>query len=161
MWCLIADVLEHCVCSIFISTHLWRWNRHSVPKRRLLNTTHWGTTQKITCKIFGQLCTMLDAFLREDTKGQSHTLYPVYHLHTIQAYQEDGCSCSVLWTRLHKVPSLNLGWTPTILGEAYCGCHHSFQTNAAIVSVLVHTHILPYLLYFIHWSFCQSIFNLT
>jgi hypothetical protein len=23
----------------FISTHLWRWNRHSVPKRRLLNTT--------------------------------------------------------------------------------------------------------------------------
>jgi hypothetical protein len=35
--------LEH-----FISTRLWRWNRHSVPKRRLLNTTRWGTTQMIT-----------------------------------------------------------------------------------------------------------------
>jgi hypothetical protein len=28
-----------------VSTHLWRWNRHSVPKRRLLNTTRLGTTQ--------------------------------------------------------------------------------------------------------------------
>jgi hypothetical protein len=35
---LISDVSAHCVCSIFIgvwvSTCLWRWNRHGVPKRR-------------------------------------------------------------------------------------------------------------------------------
>jgi hypothetical protein len=52
VWCLTADVSEHCICSIFmgyiISTRPWRWNRHSVPKRRLLNTTRRGTTQKIT-----------------------------------------------------------------------------------------------------------------
>jgi hypothetical protein len=35
----------------FISTRLWRWNIHSVPKRRLLNTTRRGTTQKITRNI--------------------------------------------------------------------------------------------------------------
>jgi len=37
--------------------------------------------------------TIMDAFLRGDRKGLSHSLYPVYHLHTIQGYQEDGCSC--------------------------------------------------------------------
>jgi hypothetical protein len=46
VWCLIADVSQHCVCSIFIG--LWSWNRHSVPKRWLLNTARPGTTQKIT-----------------------------------------------------------------------------------------------------------------
>jgi hypothetical protein len=30
------------------STHLWRWKRHSVLKRRLLNTIRQRTTQKIT-----------------------------------------------------------------------------------------------------------------
>jgi hypothetical protein len=47
VWCLITDISDQFVCSIFIgewiwhfiSTRLWRWNRHSVPKRRLLNTT--------------------------------------------------------------------------------------------------------------------------
>ena len=37
--------------------------------------------------------TLLDAFLREDRRGPSHSFYPVYLLHTIQEYQEDGCSC--------------------------------------------------------------------
>jgi hypothetical protein len=32
----------------FASTRLWRWNRHSVPKRRLLNTIRRRTTQKTT-----------------------------------------------------------------------------------------------------------------
>jgi hypothetical protein len=34
VWVLEADVSEHCVGSIF--TTCWRWNRHSVPKRRIL-----------------------------------------------------------------------------------------------------------------------------
>jgi hypothetical protein len=37
--------------------------------------------------------TILDAFLRVDRKGMSHSLYTVHHLHTIQGCQEDGCSC--------------------------------------------------------------------
>jgi hypothetical protein len=39
---LLADVSEHCVCSILIGEWIL-----SVPKRRLLNTTRRGTTQKI------------------------------------------------------------------------------------------------------------------
>jgi hypothetical protein len=34
--------------SHFASTRLWRWNRHSVTKRRLLNTTRRRTIQKVT-----------------------------------------------------------------------------------------------------------------
>jgi hypothetical protein len=34
----------------FASIHLWRWNRHSVPKRRLLNTIHQSTTRKLEIK---------------------------------------------------------------------------------------------------------------
>jgi hypothetical protein len=41
VWCLIADVSKHCFYSIFIgdwiSIHLRRWTKHSVPKRRLLS----------------------------------------------------------------------------------------------------------------------------
>ena len=41
MWCLITDVSEHCVCSEtsvkWLCTRLRRWNRHNVPKRRLLS----------------------------------------------------------------------------------------------------------------------------
>jgi hypothetical protein len=33
---------------IFASTCLWRWNRHSVPKRRLLNTICQRTTEEVT-----------------------------------------------------------------------------------------------------------------
>jgi hypothetical protein len=53
-----ANLLEHCVCSIFIGTQpqshfiptcLWRWNRHSVPKRWHLNYRHWGITEKKEC----------------------------------------------------------------------------------------------------------------
>jgi hypothetical protein len=40
----------------FISTHLRRWNRRSVPKHRLLNTTCRGTTQKITRNIPNVVC---------------------------------------------------------------------------------------------------------
>jgi hypothetical protein len=41
------------LCQFHIHKCLWRWNRHSVPKRRLLNPTRRGTTQKLhaTCLI--------------------------------------------------------------------------------------------------------------
>jgi hypothetical protein len=52
VWCLIADVSEHCVCSIFIGEWIhplaYEDGRHSVPKRRLLNTIRRRTTQKVT-----------------------------------------------------------------------------------------------------------------
>jgi ribosomal protein S19 len=35
----------------FASTCLWRWNRHSVPKRPLLNTVRCRPTQKVTHEI--------------------------------------------------------------------------------------------------------------
>jgi len=53
VWVLKADVSEHCVGSIFnrwwsVSdfTTCWRWNRHRVPKRRLLILRRRGITQK-------------------------------------------------------------------------------------------------------------------
>jgi hypothetical protein len=57
---------------------------HNVPKNseesggRIPKVDRYGTI------------TMLDVFLRVDRKGMSHSLYPVYHLHTIQGYQEVG-----------------------------------------------------------------------
>jgi hypothetical protein len=46
-WCLIVDVSEHCL--FHLSRPLAYENgTDSVPKRRLLNTTRRGTTQKIT-----------------------------------------------------------------------------------------------------------------
>jgi hypothetical protein len=47
MWCLIADISKHFVCSILIGVWIW-----SVPKHRLLNTTCWRKPQKITCNIY-------------------------------------------------------------------------------------------------------------
>jgi hypothetical protein len=41
-----ANVSEHCVCSIFIPTHVWRWNRQSVPKLWHLNYRRRGISQK-------------------------------------------------------------------------------------------------------------------
>jgi hypothetical protein len=54
VWVLKADVSKHCVGSIFnrwwsVDSHFitcWRWNRHSVPKRRLLILRRRGNTQK-------------------------------------------------------------------------------------------------------------------
>jgi hypothetical protein len=39
---------QNSIITNFASTRLWRWNRHSVPKRRLLNTIRRRTTQKVT-----------------------------------------------------------------------------------------------------------------
>jgi hypothetical protein len=39
------------ILHIHISTRLWRWNRHSVPKRRLLNTIRRRTAHCV-CSIF-------------------------------------------------------------------------------------------------------------
>jgi hypothetical protein len=52
VWVLKADVSEHCVGSIFNRwwsvkfITCWRWNRHGVPKRRLLILRRRGNTQK-------------------------------------------------------------------------------------------------------------------
>jgi hypothetical protein len=55
VWMLIADVSEHCIGSIFKGrsmksslAFLWRWNRYSVPKRRLLALRRRGNSQKKT-----------------------------------------------------------------------------------------------------------------
>jgi hypothetical protein len=53
-------------------------HNHNVPKNsevsggRIRKADRYGTI------------TLLDAFLRADRKGLSHSLYPVYHLHTIK-----------------------------------------------------------------------------
>jgi hypothetical protein len=45
----VVDANDRCVGQVRCA--VGRWNRHRVPKRRLLNTTRRGTTQKITRNI--------------------------------------------------------------------------------------------------------------
>ena len=85
------------LCSIFIPTHLWRWNRQSVPKFWHIKVRCWGITQKkayniqntakvwnqATLKIVLQLddillntlytCVVTDSKLkREERRGKRH-----------------------------------------------------------------------------------------
>jgi hypothetical protein len=74
-WCLIADVSGYCVCSVFIgewmSTHLWRWNRHSVPKRLLLNTTRREQPKRLHGTVWKWLwmCDGWSSVEGEDVRG--------------------------------------------------------------------------------------------
>jgi hypothetical protein len=62
-------------------------HEHNVPKNSEVSGGRIPKAGRYTT------ITILDAFLRVDRKGLSHSLYPVYHLHTLQGYQEDGRSC--------------------------------------------------------------------
>jgi hypothetical protein len=85
VWCLIADVSEHCVCSIFIgewiSTCIWRWNRHSFPKRPYPLAYEDGTD----------------------------TVFRNVHIHSPMKVEQTQCSETSIFTRLwrwnrHSVP---------------------------------------------------------
>jgi hypothetical protein len=75
VWVLKADVSELCVGFIFI--RWWRWNRHRVPKRRLLILRRRGNTQKT---IFQSTKTFMGwnmARMHQNLLRESHTNYPL------------------------------------------------------------------------------------
>jgi hypothetical protein len=115
-----------------MSTRLWRWNRHIVPKRRLLNTTRWRTTRKITRNISLYLRYILILSIYQNSRlqctGDANPKFHLYENLTSKMLNSNGITKELrLDTRqgqqvlfFKKLPE-GLGTPPSLLFSGYLG----------------------------------------
>ena len=122
VWVLKADVSKHCVCSIYkrwwsvSDSHFitcWRWNRHSVPKRRLLILRRRGNTQKTIyqnkhCHFYLPLFFVYIWHYSTKSLSLPHTFPYIFYICSIKFYDE---YCKGMRSQSYTTYVISFHWT--------------------------------------------------